>query len=112
MFLMRECDDLSSSRAYELISIANGTKTVEEVRKAWRDRHPPKSPVLPERTESHTDQPLDATKSEKSKPVMGRPAAPKTFEARLTALIAQACKSLDAEQLDAGGFPRQSSGLR
>lgn len=31
-FLMLECNSLSSSRAYELIAIANGTKTVEGLR--------------------------------------------------------------------------------
>lgn len=37
MFLMRECNDLSDSRAYELIAIANGTKTVENIRERARE---------------------------------------------------------------------------
>ena len=36
-FLIEECGGLSTSRAYELISIANGTKTVEDHRQRARE---------------------------------------------------------------------------
>ena len=105
-FLLHECGDLSSSRAYELIAVANGTKTVESVRadvrargQEFRDRQGGVRSQT-ESTEPHTNQPLSASESAESPKKRGGQAAPQTPEARLTALITKACKGLTADQMN------------
>jgi hypothetical protein len=106
-FLLHECNELSSSRAYELIAVAEGTKTVESLREEtnarkqkFREGEGVRSGT--ESNEPQVNQGVSATKSDNSPPqkkAMGRPAAPKTPEARLSSLIAKACKGLTADQL-------------
>ena len=85
-FLLFGCKDLSSSRAYELMAIAQGTKTVEGIRKevnaraakAARERRPP---IASESSDPLTNQPLSAPESDESAPPKkkrGGQVAPKT----------------------------------
>ena len=78
-FLTLECNSLSSSRAYELISIANGTKTVEAIREATAFRTSQSrdagSPLRSGEDKPVTNQPLTENNSVNSLPKRGRPPA-------------------------------------
>ena len=110
-FLMNCCNGLAEQRAYELIGVANGTQSVaamrersaESMRKSRADAAEREADGLRNVAESddpQSNQQLGATESPESKRKRGGQPAPKTPEARLTALIAKACKTLDAEQLN------------
>ena len=106
-FLTLECNCLSSSRAYELISIANGTKTVESLReemagrkRAERERDAPLRDVT-DTPESHTNQPLTENKSVDSPTKRGRPPAPKAPIDILIQQLSKACMGMTIEQVRA-----------
>lgn len=103
-FLTLECNCLSSSRAYELISIANGTKTVQDIRDYDREKHERQRTAatvrdVPESSEPHTNQPLTENNSVNSPSKRGRPPAPKAPTDILIQQVTKACKSLTTEQL-------------
>lgn len=101
-FLTLECNSLSSSRAYELIAIANGTKTVESIRAAVNERAArARSPMPSESDEPQADQALSKNKPANSPVKRGRPAAPKTQHEVLTSHIVKACKGLSVAELQA-----------
>ena len=110
-FLMNCCNGLAERRAYELIEVANGTKSVASIREADAERHrnlyaerkaAEAAAESPQSDGTQSNQPLSEQKSEKSPPKMGRPASPKTPEAMRWARIVKANKSkpFTVDQLD------------
>lgn len=112
-FLMNCCNGLAERRAYELIEVANGTRSMASIREAQQERmREHRAAAAEEEVAAHraqsddpqSNQPLSATNSgnlpEKSKG--GRPASPKTPEAMRWARIVKANKSkpFSVDQLD------------
>ena len=108
-FLMNCCNGLAERRAYELIEVANGTKSMagfrEEAADRIRERRAAEKEAAANSSQSgapQSNQQLGATESPESKRKRGGQPAPKTPEAMRWARIVKANKSkpFTVDQLD------------